>query len=288
MSRGIVGSRGDRATIASPLHKDVFDLETGHCFTKETLALPTWRVRVADGIVEVAPRPVLVAASHGTDDESARVAIAALIAAVQLSRPELVVNEAFVDVQQPDVPTVIASTGEVAPVTVVPLLLSTGFHVKVDLAEAAADAVQHVEVSLALGPDVRLAHVLSRRLDELGLTADDQVVLAAAGSSDASAVDDCHTTARLLSELLGRSVTTSFISAAAPRVEDAVATARAEHPNSRVVISTYLLAPGYFASLLGHVGADAVSLPLLRPGEAPPVELVDIVSELYDSVLARH
>lgn len=56
MSRGIVGSRGGRPTIASPLHKDVFDLETGHCYTKpDSLSLPTWRVREADGLISIAP-----------------------------------------------------------------------------------------------------------------------------------------------------------------------------------------------------------------------------------------
>lgn len=56
MSRGIVGSRGGRPTIASPLHKDIFDLETGHCYTKpDSLSLPTWRVREADGIISIAP-----------------------------------------------------------------------------------------------------------------------------------------------------------------------------------------------------------------------------------------
>ena len=33
MARGIVGSRGDRPTIASPLHKQVYDLGTGECFS---------------------------------------------------------------------------------------------------------------------------------------------------------------------------------------------------------------------------------------------------------------
>src|SRR3954449_2402877 len=31
MARGITGSRGPRPTIASPLHKEVYDLETGEC-----------------------------------------------------------------------------------------------------------------------------------------------------------------------------------------------------------------------------------------------------------------
>ena len=57
MSRGIVGSRGARHTIASPLHKEVYDLETGECFTTPGLRLPTFPVRVVDGQVEVGTEP---------------------------------------------------------------------------------------------------------------------------------------------------------------------------------------------------------------------------------------
>ncbi|MGA0566292.1 nitrite reductase small subunit NirD [Rathayibacter sp. KR2-224] len=53
MARGIVGSKGDRATIASPLHKEVYDLETGECFTDPSLFLRPFRARVVDGFVEV-------------------------------------------------------------------------------------------------------------------------------------------------------------------------------------------------------------------------------------------
>jgi nitrite reductase (NADH) small subunit len=54
MARGIMGSRGARPTIASPLHKEVYDLETGECFSNPELRLPTFRTRIADGFVEVA------------------------------------------------------------------------------------------------------------------------------------------------------------------------------------------------------------------------------------------
>ena len=54
MARGILGSRGDRPTIASPLHKEVYDLGTGECLTDPSLALGTVPVRVVDGAVELA------------------------------------------------------------------------------------------------------------------------------------------------------------------------------------------------------------------------------------------
>lgn len=58
MSRGIVGSRGDRATIASPLHKEIYDLATGERLGAEGPALTSYPVRVRDDRIEVAfPAP---------------------------------------------------------------------------------------------------------------------------------------------------------------------------------------------------------------------------------------
>jgi nitrite reductase (NADH) small subunit len=56
MSRGIVGSRGARPTLASPLHKQVYDLGTGECFTSAEYSLRTYPVRVVDGVVQVSVR----------------------------------------------------------------------------------------------------------------------------------------------------------------------------------------------------------------------------------------
>jgi len=53
MARGILGSKGARPTIASPLHKEVYDLETGECFSAPGLRLATYSTRVTDGYVEV-------------------------------------------------------------------------------------------------------------------------------------------------------------------------------------------------------------------------------------------
>jgi nitrite reductase (NADH) small subunit len=53
LSRGIVGSRGDVPTVASPLHKQVFDLRTGWCLDDVDARVPAYDVRVRRGIVEV-------------------------------------------------------------------------------------------------------------------------------------------------------------------------------------------------------------------------------------------
>ncbi len=53
LSRGIVGTRGARPTVASPLHKQVFDLRTGRCLDVEGVAVPVYEVRTRAGAVEV-------------------------------------------------------------------------------------------------------------------------------------------------------------------------------------------------------------------------------------------
>jgi nitrite reductase (NADH) small subunit len=53
MARGIVGSRGERATLASPLLKQVYDLATGACLDDPALLLDTYRTRVVGGMIEI-------------------------------------------------------------------------------------------------------------------------------------------------------------------------------------------------------------------------------------------
>ncbi|MDQ1536899.1 MAG: nitrite reductase small subunit [Actinomycetota bacterium] len=53
MSRGIVGSRGDAVFVASPMHKQPFDLRTGECLDDPAMKVPTFEVQVLDGVVQV-------------------------------------------------------------------------------------------------------------------------------------------------------------------------------------------------------------------------------------------
>lgn len=54
MARGIVGSRGSRHTIASPLHKQVYDLATGERLDAAGAPIAAFPARVVDGIVQIA------------------------------------------------------------------------------------------------------------------------------------------------------------------------------------------------------------------------------------------
>ncbi|SDB91113.1 assimilatory nitrite reductase (NAD(P)H) small subunit [Sanguibacter gelidistatuariae] len=56
MARGIVGTRGEVPTVASPMYKQVFDLRTGRCLEtvgREPVNLSTWPVWVSGGTVYV-------------------------------------------------------------------------------------------------------------------------------------------------------------------------------------------------------------------------------------------
>ncbi|MDG4806222.1 nitrite reductase small subunit NirD [Micromonospora sp. WMMD1120] len=53
MSRGIVGSRGGVPTVASPLHKQVYDLRSGDCLDLPGVAVARHDARCRAGLVEV-------------------------------------------------------------------------------------------------------------------------------------------------------------------------------------------------------------------------------------------
>jgi nitrite reductase (NADH) small subunit len=53
LSRGIVGTRGDRLKVASPVYKQSFDLRTGQCLDDDDVSVPVFGVRAVDGRVQV-------------------------------------------------------------------------------------------------------------------------------------------------------------------------------------------------------------------------------------------
>ncbi len=56
LARGIVGTRDGVPFVASPRHRHAFDLRNGRCLDDEHVSVPSYEVRVVDGVVLVGPR----------------------------------------------------------------------------------------------------------------------------------------------------------------------------------------------------------------------------------------
>ncbi|MFG2917404.1 sirohydrochlorin chelatase [Kitasatospora sp. NPDC048298] len=223
---------------------------------------------------------MLLAVAHGSRDEAASTSTRALVKAVRLLRPELTVRCCFLDLAHPSLTQSLARFADRRPV-LVPLLLGTGYHLRVDLPAALATAgLPESHLARALGPHPLLAEALADRLTEAGAPPHAPVVLAGAGSSDPTALADTARMASLLAARLGRTVVPAHLSAAAPTPHQAVAELQAAgHPE--VALATYLLSPGFFARRAATAPAAWTSAPL---GAHPAV--ARLVLRRYDEARA--
>jgi sirohydrochlorin ferrochelatase len=217
----------------------------------------------------------LIAAAHGTADPRGIREVHELVRLMARRRPDVPVSLGFVDVDVPALPglvhRVVADSNQAV---VVPLLLSSGYHVYVDIAAEVHRWRGRVDAAPALGPDPVLADVMADHLGDLSQI--DRVVMAAAGSSDRRALQDCNETARLLSARIDRPVEVGYVSGAGEHLSSVLA-----RTPGRVAVATYLLAPGFFADRVRRIAAD-------RPVSAPlgaDIRIADLALRRYESAL---
>jgi sirohydrochlorin ferrochelatase len=242
--------------------------------------------------------PPLIAVAHGSSDPRAAAADTDLMGLVRARLPGLQARAAFLGHALPSVPDAaeavygsLSDDRQVrdAPTAVVlPLLLTAAYHSDADLPALLREAGRRlpalrISYGQPLGPHPGLLRALERRLAEAGPPASARstaVVLAAAGSSRPAANAAVAGAAAAWQRARGwHSVVPAYASAAAPSPGEAVAgLLHAGAP--RVVVATYLLAPGVFADQVRErslaAGAAAVGAPL---GAAP--EVADVVIERY-------
>ena len=220
---------------------------------------------------------VMIACAHGTNNAEGQRRINQLRADIAALRPGLNVLEAYVDVQEPALPDVVAGLAPGVQAVVVPLLLTVGFHVQVDIADAVASRPNTLGAA-PLGPDPRLAKLLDERLGEL--PEGWGIVLAAAGSSRPEAAEPIEVLAADLAVRRPERIVAAYGASARPSVPEAVAQLRAEGV-AGVAVASYLLAPGYFHDQLSLAGADLVAEPLL-----PSKLLAELALEHFDAALS--
>jgi sirohydrochlorin ferrochelatase len=239
--------------------------------------------------------PPLVAVAHGSSNPAAAAAITDLMAltaarARRAGLGNLQVRAAYLGYALPTVPDVlVALHGEGhREAVVVPLLLTGAYHSDTDLPAVLCEAgarVPGLRISYGrpLGPHPGLLRALDRRLAGAGVTGpagNTAVVLAAAGSSRPAANAATARVAAAWQAARGwRQVVPAYASAASPTPGQSVAGLR-RAGGPRVVVATYLLAPGVFADQVRErslaAGAQVVS-PVL--GAAP--EVAELVLERY-------
>lgn len=232
--------------------------------------------------------PPLVAVAHGSRDPRSAATITALLDVVRAAEPDLDVRAAFLDLSAPRLPDVLsalAAQGH-SEAVIVPLLLGSAFHARVDLPALVAEAHARfprlsVPVSDVLGPDDRLPVLALRRLTEAGARLDDPslgIVLAGAGSSHAPANDAVASVAASWGRRFPvAGVRAAFASTADPDVPAAVASLRAAGAR-RIAVASWFLAPGRLPDRVADLagGAAVVADPL---GAAP--ELASLIVDRY-------
>jgi sirohydrochlorin ferrochelatase len=225
-------------------------------------------------------RLAVVLVAHGSRDPRAAASTETLARAVAAAHPGWEVHASYLDHAGPRPLAVLAglSARGHRRAILVPLLLTAAYHGRVDVpavAAAARDAGLPIAVTISdvLGPASPLLTAgLVRRLPDADL---DAVVLAAAGTRDATARNTVEEAAAALGAHLGMPSAVAYASAAPPTAAAAVSALRGVGAQ-RVGVAAYFLAPGrlYDAAVESARSAGAVTVapPL---GDAP--ELVGLI-----------
>lgn len=212
--------------------------------------------------------PALLIAAHGTESADGLATTRAIADAVAARLPDANVTLCFLDVASPSLASALA--GSTGPVVIVPMVLSSGFHVRTDIPAVVGDRAD-VRVTPHLGPAPALADVLAARLREAasGRHAA-STAMVAIGSSREEARAEVAAMAALLGERVGRTVQV------VPLFGD-VRGALAALPQP-VEVATYLIAEGTFAASL-RAAADGLAWVAGPIGADPAV--IDLVVHRY-------
>lgn len=224
--------------------------------------------------------PRLVTVAHGTRVPSGNLVASAITARAARRMGRLRSQTSYVELCGPSFGDVMSDNQ--APAVVVPLLLSTGFHVKQDIPGAIAASPATALLARPLGPHPLLAEVMCLRLRAAGAHPGDPVVLAAAGSNDPDTAYDLAAAGRMLQARWGAPVRVATVTGIGRPINEVVDEARSD---GRVAVAPYLLSPGFFSrrtrALSELAGAATVADVL---GAHPLV--AELVVRRYRAVLA--
>lgn len=235
----------------------------------------------------------LVPVAHGSRDPRSAATVRELVERVREQAPGTEVHESFLDLSEPLVTDVLRRLHQRGHrrAVVVPLLLGSAFHARVDLpalvAGVRADCPGFdVRVSDVLGVDPVLEQVALDRLAGAGLGPGSGLVVSAVGSSDAGANAAVAGLAARWEARLGIPVTEAFASAAEPDVPSAVRRLRARGVG-RIALASWFLAPGRLPDRIAALAREADREVFLAEPLGPDPRVATAVLRRYEAAQNR-
>lgn len=198
----------------------------------------------------------LVLTAHGSADPRSAAVTHAVAGRIRRLRPWLDVRPAFLEQNGPSLFDTLS--GLQTPGVVVPFLLASAFHARVDIPAVIEDSGAMVDRAEVLGEDPALLTVLRQRLAELGVSPDDEgvgVLVVAVGSSRPDANARTATVAQLLrSGTRWAGAEVAFATGPYADLPDAAERLRARGAE-RLVIAPWFLAHGRITDRVAEYAA---------------------------------
>ena len=227
----------------------------------------------------------LVIAAHGTRDPEGVTACRALAERVRTKLPGTKVTIGFIELAEPRIPEAVADAlKDSAPrggaeAVVVPLMLASGGHVRIDIPEAIDKGRGNSEVAYSaalLGSPLLDSAVRRRVVEALGewRPQDTACILVGRGSSVVESNAERYRMARVLMEEAGlRSIHPAFIQVSRPSVPEALNHAKATGVK-QIVVAPHFLFPDNTSPARGGPGPRATAVSpagpaAVRRGSAP-------------------
>ncbi|MCV7281294.1 sirohydrochlorin chelatase [Mycolicibacterium flavescens] len=227
----------------------------------------------------------LVLTAHGSADPRSAAVTHAVAGRIRRLRPWLDVRAAFLEQTGPDLGEVLR--GLDGPAVVVPFLLASAFHARIDIPAVIEESRAVVDRAEVLGEDPALLTVLRQRLTETGVSPDDDdlgVLVVAVGSSHPAANARTATVAQHLSRGTRWAATeVAFATGPYAGVAEAADRLRARGAE-RLVIAPWFLAHGRITDRVASYAA-AQSIPMSEPLGSHNLVAATVLDR-YDAVTA--
>jgi sirohydrochlorin ferrochelatase len=234
----------------------------------------------------------LVAVAHGSRDPRSAATVRALVDVVRAQAPGVSVHESFLDLSTPNVTDVLRGLYAAGHRTavVVPLLLGSAFHARVDLPALISSVRAEcpgfaIAVSDVLGADPALEAVALDRLAAASRRRGTGVLLSAVGSSNASANAVVASLAARWEERLGVPVSEAFASAAQPDIPAAAARLRSRGVR-HLAVASWFLAPGLLPDRIARLAREADPRAFVAAPLADDPRVADVVISRYATAVS--